>query len=126
MGKLSINGQEVKFEEGVYKYFSCTCNKENLGFWEKVCYLITGSEIEQSNGMIYTLSHCFDGVVDCLWADMWMGFKVEAMGKEYYITTDLLHCGLACVISILVLQHPEILEEYESFQELYNFLLENP
>lgn len=126
MEKLSINSQDVKFENGVYKYFSCTCDKTDLEFWKKVCFLLTGSQEEQSSSLIYTLSHCFDGVVDCLWADMWMGFKVEAMSKDYYITTDLLHCGLACVISILVLQHPEILEEYESFQELYDFLREHP
>lgn len=126
MEKLSINSQDVKFENGVYKYFSCTCDKTDLEFWKKVCFLLTGSQEEQSSSLIYTLSHCFDGVVIGLWADMWMGFKVEAKSKQYYITTDRLDYGLACAISILLLQHPEELAEIDSLTELYNFLLENP
>lgn len=119
---MKINNSEVTIENGIYKYFSCTCAQEDEQFWQSVVTEVTGNtEGEQSNALIYTLSHCFDAVVTNLWADMWMGFKVSAPDKELYITTDHLHYGLTTAVVILSVLYPEKAEDYD-MQGLLRFV----
>lgn len=116
---LTINNKEVKFEKGVYSYFSCTCAKEDEEFWKKVLKLLNGVEsVDNSSSLVYTLSHCFDATVSNLWADMWMGFTVETPTEKLHITTDQLHYGLACATLILIKMYPKILDEYDFSEEL--------
>lgn len=119
---MIINNHEVKFEDGYYKYFSCTCAQEDERFWEGVVKEITGNEIgEHSNALVYTLSHCFDAVITNVVADMWMGFCVETKKHKLYITTDHLHYGLAAACVILAGLQPELLDEYD-MEHLLEFL----
>lgn len=118
---IKINNKEVKFENGVYSYFSCTCHEDDENFWDNIVEKITGNpEGEQSNALVYTLSHCFDAVINNLWADMWMGFSVTTEEYKLSITTDQLHYGLACAVLILCKLNPCIAEEYDHLNEILN------
>lgn len=111
---MKINNHDVKLENGIYKYFSCTCAQEDERFWKNIVKDITGNEIgEFSNSLVYALGHCFDAVVTNICVDMWMGFSVETPKHKLYITTDHLHYGLAAACVILGRLDPKALEEYD-------------
>ena len=110
---IKLRDEDVKFENDTYSYFACTCADEDTAFWNDVVSKIANLDGEQSTGLIYMLSHGFNGVVDSLWADMWMGFSVNAGKYKLHITCDQLHYGLAAAIVILSKLEPENAKEYD-------------
>ena len=116
---IKLRNEDVKFENETYSYFACTCANEDAKFWDEIVEKMVNLDGEQSTGLIYTLSHTFDGVVDSLWADMWMGFSVTTKKHKLRITCDQFHYGLAAAIVILSKLDPESAKEYE-FEEFLN------
>lgn len=116
---IKIRDEEVKFENGTYSFFPCTCAEEDEKFWKELTVKVTEQENDQATGLIHIISHCFRGYITSISADMWMGFGVETNEEKISIQCDIFEYGMVGAITILAKLHPEIAKEYE-----WEFLLD--
>lgn len=115
--EIIINGKPVELKGEYYSYFACTCSDKDTEYWNKMIDKIFEQQKvdDRSSALAYHISHCFDGSVTSIYADMWMGVGVEIGNGKFKmnITCDQLQYGLAAAIVIASKLDSENAKEYD-------------